>query len=123
MPLNLDENSAQYQIRAYQPGAIQVNDKTITTSIIVMPNALIENWPPQAVAELTSQSLADIVTFKPDILLIGTGATHEFLSADIYGDLINQGIGVEVMSTSAACRTYNALSAEGRNVVAALIIK
>jgi len=60
---------------------------------------------------------------KPDVLLIGTGATHVFLSLDIYGDLINQGIGVEVMSTSAACRTFNALSAEGRHVVAALLIE
>jgi uncharacterized protein len=123
MPLDLDENHAKYQIRAYQPGTIRVNDKTLTTSVIVMPNALIEDWPPQTAAELTPQSLANIANYKPDILLIGTGATHVLLPIDIYGDLINQGIGVEVMNTSAACRTYNALSAEGRNVVAALIIK
>jgi uncharacterized protein len=40
----------------------------------------------------------------------------------IYGNLLNHGIGVEVMDTSAACRTFNALSAEGRNVVAALLL-
>ena len=121
-PLHLDENPALYQIRSYQPGSIQINERTITTSVIVTPTQLIENWPPQTVSDLTTESFATMHELKPDVLLIGTGATHVFLALDIYGDLINKGIGVEVMSTSAACRTYNALSAEGRHVVAALLI-
>jgi uncharacterized protein len=120
---DLDENNATYQIKAYQPGTIQVNDRTLTKSIIIAPNTLIDDWAPQTMADLTSQSFNTILQMKPDILLIGTGSTHEFLTEAIYGDLINHGIGVEIMSTSAACRTYNALSAEGRNVIAALLIK
>lgn len=121
-PLNLDENQAQYQVRAFKPGTIQVNKRIFTTSIIITPSQLIENWAPTSADELSSQSLEIIKDLKPDVLLIGTGAEHVLLSPDIYGDLINQGIGVEVMSTIAACRTYNALSAEDRNVVAALIV-
>jgi uncharacterized protein len=37
--------------------------------------------------------------------------------------LIESGIGVEVMDTSAVCRTYNILMAEGRQVAAALLIR
>lgn len=37
--------------------------------------------------------------------------------------LIDRGIGVEVMDTHAACRTYNILMAEGRDVAAALILE
>ena len=122
MPLNLDENQAQYQIRAFQPGTIQVNETIFTTSIIITPTKLIENWAPKTVNELSSQSLEIFKDLKPDVLLIGTGAEHVLLSPEIYGELINQGIGVEVMSTIAACRTYNALSAEDRFVVAALIV-
>jgi uncharacterized protein len=35
--------------------------------------------------------------------------------------LLEQGIGVEIMDTGAACRTYNILAGEGRRVVAALL--
>ena len=121
--LELDENKSTYQIRAYRPGTLQINEKTLTQSVIITPTQLIENWAPQTSAELTADSLKPILALKPTILLIGTGSTHVFISPAIYGDLINQGIGVEVMDTSAACRTYNALSAEDREVAAALIIK
>ncbi|HSW71474.1 MAG TPA: MTH938/NDUFAF3 family protein, partial [Gammaproteobacteria bacterium] len=46
-----------------------------------------------------------------------------FIPLEIYGELLNQGIGVEIMDTAAACRTYNALTAESRKVVAALVLK
>ncbi len=121
--LELDENSASFQIRAFKPGTIQINETKYTESIIISPERIIEHWAPQTISELSSNSFADITAMKPDILLIGTGAVMVLLPVDLYGDLINQGIGVEVMDTSAACRTYNALSAEGRNVVAALILR
>ena len=121
--LDLDENHARYQIRAFKPGAIQVNETIYSESLIIMPEKLIEHWSPQTSDQLSSASFAEIIALKPDILLIGTGATLIFLPVEMYGDLINQGIGVEVMNTSAACRTYNALSAEGRNVAAALVIR
>lgn len=121
--LNVDENNANYQIRSYKPGTIKINDHLFTHSIIVTPNELIDPWAPQHVSELSTESLAGILALKPDILLIGTGAALVFISVEIYGELINAGIGVEIMDTSAACRTYNALTAENRNVAAALIIK
>jgi uncharacterized protein len=86
MPLVLDENQAAYQIHAYKPGFIQVNETTLTQSIIVSTSQLITDWAPQTLSELTAEDL-------------------------------------KIMDTSAACRTYNALTAESRNVVAALIIK
>ncbi len=123
MGLDLDENRAKYQIRAYKPGNIQVNELTYSHSIVVSPDKLIDHWRPQHISELTRTDLEIISELSPAILLIGTGSTLEFPPLDVYGDLINEGIGIEVMDTSAACRTYNALTAENRNVAAALIIK
>jgi len=120
--LNLDDNQAAFQIKAFKPGHIQVNEKIYTKSLIITPTKLIEDWPPQSAQEISSDMFNDIQSLQPDILLIGTGSTLVLLPPEIYGHLINQGIGVELMNTSAACRTYNALSAESRNVVAALII-
>lgn len=122
MTLTLDDNAAQYQIRAYQPGMIQVNENTFTRSLIITPHQLIDDWPPQTLHDLTHDHLKVVKTLKPTILLIGTGESLIFPSIDIYGDLINEKIGVEIMDTRAACRTYNALAAENREVVAALII-
>lgn len=123
MGLTLDENKAHYQIRAYQPGRIQINEEIYQQSIIVGPDTLITDWPPQYITELTYADLTIIREHRPTILLIGTGDKLTFPELSIYGDLINQGIGVEIMNTRAACFTYNALSAENRNVIAALIIK
>lgn len=121
--LELDQNRSAYQIRAYQPGMIQINEQKLTASVIVMPNKIIRDWPPQTINELGEASFEPIIPIRPDILLIGTGAKHEILPVSLYGHLLNLGIGVEVMDTSAACRTFNALSAEDRNVAAALIIR
>ena len=123
MSLTLDDNRANYQIRAFKPGFIQINDTTFTHSLIVSPTQLITDWAPQTLAELCAEHLRIMGDLKPTVLLIGTGAKLSFPSLEIYGDLLNQGMGVEIMDTSAACRTYNALSSEERNVVAALIIK
>lgn len=121
--LTLDENNAHYQIRAYKPGYIQVNEQIFTHSIIVAPDKLIEKWAPQRISELKREHLDIMLTLRPTILLIGTGATLQFPDIELYGDLMNQGIGVEIMDTGAASRTYNALTSEGRSVIAALIIQ
>lgn len=121
--LNLDDNQSTYQIRSYQPGQIKVNDTIFTQSIIISPQKLIEHWSPQDISELTADAFDIIATLKPNVLLIGTGSAMALIPLSIYGELLNQGIGVEVMNTGAACRTYNALSSENRNVVAALLLK
>ncbi len=123
MTLTLNEHSGKYQIRSYQAGIIQINDKTFTQSIILTPQTLITDWPPQTLIELTTTHLTIFSTLRPSILLIGTGSTLQFPRMSLYGELINAGIGVEIMTTSAACRTYNALASENRHVAAALIIK
>ena len=102
---------------------IQINEKIYTESLIVTSAQLIEHCLPQTVHELSLTALCQVIALRPDILLIGTGQELIFLPIEIYGELLNQGIGVEIMDTSAACRTYNALSAENRKVAAALIIK
>ena len=121
--LNLDDNQSLYQIRAFTPGSIQINEIIYTVSVIVTPNQLIVNWAPQTLAELNKDNLLIAANLKPDLILLGTGTTLHFPDLAIYGELLNQGIGVEIMDTRAACRTYNALSAENRNVAACLIIR
>ena len=123
MPLNLDDNHASFQIKGFTPGTLKINEETYTRSVIIGANTLITDWEPQRIGELTAAHLAVIIPLAPAILLIGTGETLSFPDMAVYGELINHGIGVEVMNTSAACRTYTALTAENRQVMAAIFVQ
>ena len=55
-----------------------------------------------------------------DVLLVGMGSEIAPLPAEARRALEDAGIGVEIMSTSSACRTYNVLLAEARRVSVAM---
>jgi len=121
--LQLDQPSAGlYSIRSYQTGAIVVNEEVFTQSLIVLPDRLIRNWPPQSFQDLTQQHFDDIATLGPEIVILGTGRTLKFPSAALMEPLCKTQIGFEVMDTGAACRCYSALASEGRRVAAALLM-
>ena len=87
-----------------------------------MPDHIIENWQAQTFQQLTAEHFELLFPFQPEIVLLGTGTTLCFPSPSITKELTALKIGVEVMDTNAACRTYNILMAEGRNVAAALFV-
>jgi uncharacterized protein len=91
-------------------------------SILCLPEAIMA-WDADNAAELTPASFAAVLDQKDRVrvLLIGTGQTQVFPGEAVPAALRGAGIVVEVMSTGAACRTYNVLLAEGRPVAAALI--
>ncbi len=109
-------------IRAYAPGRINVSETFYTKSLILTPTQVLEDWPPQQFAELKPEHLDAALALEPEILIIGTGATQHFLPAEMLATLARRGIGVEMMDTAAACRTYNVLLSEDRKVVAALFM-
>lgn len=116
-----DQNTSHYQILAFKPGFLQVNQTVYTKSIILTPSVLYD-WAIITIHTLSIASLQKIIEIKPTLLIIGTGETLIFPDIATYGPLINEGIGVEIMHTAAACRTFSALSAENRHVAAALIV-
>ena len=73
-----------------------------------------------------SLSVADFAAFlegsdKPDMVLLGTGERLAHPPADIRKAFREARVGLEVLDTATACRTYNLLAGEGRKVGAALI--
>ncbi|MFS8608072.1 MAG: Xcc1710-like domain-containing protein [Xanthomonadaceae bacterium] len=107
-------------IRSYQHRQIRINDATYTRSVIVTADQLVTDWAPQTLAELTEQHLQPILDLQPEVVILGTGATQQFPQRAILQRVLRAGIGIEVMATDAACRTYNILMAEDRRVAAAL---
>jgi uncharacterized protein len=63
-----------------------------------------------------------ILALKPELIIIGTGNKLVFPAVELYSSIIQHGIGVDFMDTGAACRTYNILMSEDRDVVAGLIL-
>jgi len=106
----------------YGEGYVAVNGARYTSSLVVSGERIVADWPANSVAALTADHLAAIVELKPEVLLLGTGASFAFPDPVIMAPVYKAGIGVEVMDTPAACRTYNILLGEGRNVVAALVL-
>jgi uncharacterized protein len=106
----------------YGEGYVEVNGKRHSASLLVGGERLVTDWPAASIGQLTADHLAAIVGIKPEIVLLGTGKAFQFAEPRLLAPLYGAGIGVEVMDTAAACRTYNILLGEGRNVLAALII-
>jgi uncharacterized protein len=106
----------------YGDGYVEVGGKRYRESLVVSGDRIIADWPARSVESLSGDHVAAIVELKPEIVLIGTGARFQFPDQALLVPLQKAGIGVEVMDTQAACRTYNILLGEGRNVAAALIL-
>ncbi|EAR21531.1 Mth938-like domain-containing protein [Nitrococcus mobilis] len=111
-----------YRIKSYEPGRVTINEWVLETSAVVAPDKLLRGWPPRHFEELEPMHIDAIIELAPEIVLLGTGPQQHFPPRNIMLSLLERGIGLEIMDTPSACRTYNILMSEGRRVVAALII-
>lgn len=114
------ENTAANLIRAYEPGRVRVGERWLPGNVIVSADRLIENWTTTEPAALTVAELEHALALDPEIVLLGTGGAMLLPDVDLMALLAKRGIGLEIMSTAAACRTFNVLVHEQRRVVAAL---
>ena len=109
-------------ITAYGAESVTVNGVAHPCHLAVAPDALAEAWHEGEFASLQATHLAALLAMKPAVVLLGTGSRQRFPAPAIMRPLIEAGVGCEVMDTGAACRTYNILASEGRQVVAALLL-
>jgi uncharacterized protein len=87
-----------------------------------MADELTPDWTTGGFADLSENHFSELIKLEPEVVLLGTGKTHQFLHPKIAQSLTKKNIPLECMTTAAACRTYNILMSEGRKVAAALII-
>lgn len=123
MKLHASVTAGLMTITAYDAGYVAVNGRQLTRSFLLTPRSLIEDWPATSIETLSTDAVAAITKLECPIVLLGTGARQRFPAPALLRPLIERQVGVEVMDTHAACRTYNILMAEGRDVAAALIIE
>ncbi len=123
MKIQLDTGSTSRNfIRNYGPGQVTVNQQVFRRSLIVTPERIFADWPPQEVSALVAAHFTLVRELAPEVVILGTGARLQFPRPPEVRLLAEANIGLEVMNTGAACRTYNILMQDGRRVLAALLM-
>ncbi len=122
MKLHLTTSDNLNLITGYGADFIEINHKKYARNLLVLAESVLEDWHAGKFENLTEASFNQILELKPEVVLLGTSKKHQFLHPKIFKKLTENGIPLECMTAAAACRTYNILMSEGRNVAAALIL-
>lgn len=122
MQISREEGNVSNAITAHAPGEIRMRDRVFRASLIATREAVIEEWNPAAVEALGIGDFARLLELAPDVVILGTGPRQRMPPPELFADFAARRIGLEVMDTGAACRTYNLLLSEFREVALALIV-
>jgi uncharacterized protein len=112
MQLREDTPLTQFLVTAYEAGTLWVNHTAYTQSIILTPQQVLP-W---------NEDFADLLAHDAELILIGSGTPGKMITSEQLIVFYEKNLGVEVMNTQAACRTYNLLANEGRKIIAGLIV-
>ena len=120
----MSDTSARYPgrapIDAYGNGGFRFAGMSHRGSIMCLPSGICA-WAPANPLDVASMAPALAERSGMQLLVLGTGASQSFPAPEVWRVFADAGIGLEPMTTGAACRTYNVLLAEGRPVGAALV--
>ncbi len=126
MKLQPDRLDVQ-SILGYGPGWVGLGRhgvaEKIERSIVIGSRGEKFDWDCTRFEDLTENHFALLAQTKPELVIFGSGTRLRFVPAAFMRALMSSRIGIETMDTLAACRTYNVLAGEGRQVIAALLIE
>ena len=121
MELTREHPGNRVYVRAVDSDGITVGETSYKESVILTPDSVIAGWPVAHFADISQETLKVLLELEPELVLVGTGTHQHFPEPELLMMFYRAGIGVEVMNTQAACRTFNILVMEERKVVAGLI--
>lgn len=122
MQLAQENPDFRYVLRGVGERGLLVNQAEITTSFLLTPGTLVEGWRPASAADLQPADFEPVLALSPGVVLLGTGRRQVFPAAAALAAVLTRGVGIEVMDSAAAARTFNVLATEGRPVVAAFLL-
>ena len=123
MKLQSDPHSGANTITGYGDGYVEINQTPYAHAVLLSSDGAISEWPVQSFEGLEPSHFTQMVDLNPELILIGTGSKQRFPKPELLKSLILAKIGFEIMDSQAACRTYNILVGEGRQVLLALIVE
>ena len=107
---------------AYGPGFVDIGGNRHQGNTALAAGRLVEGWTANSFDTLNEADFAFIADSGVEIALLGTGDSLRFPPQALMRPLAERQIGLDVMDTQAACRTYNILIVEGRKVGAFLLL-
>ena len=119
MQLTRDSSSVNF-IRAWEPGRVRIADRWVAGNVLVGNDTVVESWTTNTADRLTIADLAQALALQPTIIVLGTGVNRLLPDVELMAAVAAHSVGLEIMNTPAACRTFNVLLQEQRRVVAAL---
>ena len=122
MKLHSDTHSGLNSISGYGTDYVEINQKPYHHAVLVSPSGAILAWPVANFAALNASDFSLVCAQKPELFILGTGTRQYFPKPELLKPLIDARIGFEIMDSQAACRTYNILMGEGRQVLAAILL-
>jgi uncharacterized protein len=122
MRFTQDSTAGVHLIRAYAPGELRIGNDIYRDTVIVSATQVVVVPEIRDMNALAGFDSSRILAFDPELILLGTGQRQVFPAASFRAQYLRSGIGLEVMDTGAACRTFNVLVAEQRRVVALLML-
>ncbi len=123
MKLQSDPHSGANTITGYGDGYVEINKTPYAHAVVLSSDGAISEWSAQSFDDLEAHHFSQLIDLKPELILIGTGKRQRFPKPELLKALISAKIGFEIMDSQAACRTYNILVGEGRQVLLALIVE
>jgi uncharacterized protein len=121
MKLQLASAQGNY-ITGSGPGWVRIGTQEYRENLVLTSDVIRTGWAAQGWDALTEADYTGLLEHTPDLVVLGSGATIRFPHPRLTQALLAARVGVEVMDTAAACRTFNVLTAEGRKVLAALVV-
>ena len=119
MQLTRDSGAVNF-IRAWEPGRVRIAERWVDGNVLVGTDQIVEAWTAVEPHSLTLADLEPALALEPTIIVLGTGTERLLPDVELMAAVAARSVGLEIMSTPAACRTFNVLLAEQRRVVAAL---
>jgi uncharacterized protein len=123
LKLQSDPHSGANTITGYGDGYVEINQTPYAHAVLLSSDGAISVWPVESFDSLETSDFDQMIALKPELILIGTGSRQRFPKPELLKSLISAKIGFEIMDSQAACRTYNILVGEGRQVLLALIVE
>ncbi len=116
------EANSAISIRHVEKGVVKIGNEEISENVVLFRESIQRGWDAADVATLAEEDFAELIAEDPEIVIFGTGWHACLPPRDLVFALARRGIGFECMDTPAACRTFNILLSEDRDVAAVLII-
>lgn len=109
-------------ITSYDDDHIVINERPYHSSLVITRQQTDTDWTPAKPSDISTDIIEQLLAYKPEIILLGTGSKTVFPEPEAMVLCAEAGVGLEVMDSASACRTYNVLLSEEREIVAGLLL-